>query len=216
MRALDKRNYFDKPGIIIYVLGICLLCWVVGYLTSLGYPVYEEKGDTPLWVLLCRLLPNKLFTYVIGFALMLGGAFLLHRANYALVLIRDKTLLPFLLFILLLSTDAYFFPLKSTSVGVFCLIFAMYQLFTSYHDPEATGKPFKASFIIGLGSLLWVHLLWFLPVFWYGMYRFRSLSPKTFAASLIGVITIYWFVFGWSVWKEDYTPFTANYLHVHG
>ncbi len=209
MRTVGKQNYLDSPWTILYVLGICLICWIVGYLTSLGYPIYEEKGDTPLWDLLCRLLPNKLFTYIIGFVLMVGGAFLLHRANYALVLIREKTFLPFLLYILFLSTNPNFFPLKSTSIGVFCLILAIYQLFTFYHNPEATGKAFKSTFIIGLGSLLWVHIVWFVPLFWLGMYRFRSLTYKTFAASLLGVLTVYWFVLGWSVWKEDFTLFTA-------
>lgn len=64
-------------------------------------------------------------------------AFLLHRANYVLVLIREKTMLPFLFYVLFISTNPDFFPLKSTSVGVFCLILAIYQLFTTYHDPEA-------------------------------------------------------------------------------
>ena len=55
---------------------------------------------------------------------MAGGAFLVHRVNYALMLIREKTLLPFLFYALLTSTNPDFFPLKSTSVGVFCLILA--------------------------------------------------------------------------------------------
>jgi hypothetical protein len=72
--------------------------------------------------------------------LMFGGAFLLHRANYVLVLIREKTMLPFLFYVLFISTNPDFFPLKSTSVGVFCLILAIYQLFTTYHDPGAREK----------------------------------------------------------------------------
>ena len=45
-----------------------------------------------------------------------------------------------------------FLPLKSTSVGVFCLILAIYQLFTSYHDPGAKSKAYNASLLIGIGS----------------------------------------------------------------
>lgn len=204
---VNKRNYLDSPGIILYVFGICLVCWIAGYAISLGYPVRAEAGDTPLWSAICDILPGKLFTYFIGLLLVAGGAFLLNRANYVLVIIRDKTLLPFLLFLLLLSTDPNFYPLKSTSLAVFCLILAIYQLFSSYHDPESTGRAFKTTFIIGLGSLLWIHILWFIPLFWIGMYRFRSLTPKTFAASLLGIITIYWFVFAGALWKEDFSFF---------
>ena len=103
------------------------------------------------------------------------------------MLIREKTLLPFLFYALLTSTNPDFFPLKSTSVGVFCLILALYQLFTSYHDPDATDKAYNASLIISIGSLLWIHILWFLPLFWLGMYNFRTLNIRTFVASLFGI-----------------------------
>ena len=114
---------------------------------------------------------------------MAGGAFLVHRVNYALMLIREKTLLPFLFYALLTSTNPDFFPLKSTSVGVFCLILALYQLFTSYHDPDATDKAYNASLISSIGSLLWIHILWFLPLFWLRMYNFRTLNIRTFVAA---------------------------------
>lgn len=188
-----------------------MVCWGVGYLYSVGYPVYGEVSSTPLWNAICKLLPGKGFTYIIGMILMFGGAFLLHRANYALVLIREKTMLPFLFYVLFISTNPDFFPLKSTSVGVFCLILSIYQLFTSYHDPEAKDKAYNATLLIGIGSLLWIHLLWFLPLVWLGMYNFRSLSPRTFAASLLGVGTVYWFLLGWCVWQHDFTPFTQPF-----
>ena len=162
----SRRFDFSAPPTFVPVLLACIACWVVSYLYSVGYPVYGEISATPLWNTICQTLPGKEFTYIIGMALMFGGAFLLHRANYVLVLIREKTMLPFLFYVLFISTNPDFFPLKSTSVGVFCLILAIYQLFTTYHDPEAREKAYSAALLIGIGSLLWVHLLWFLPLFW--------------------------------------------------
>lgn len=206
-----RRFDFSAPPTFVSVLLACMVCWVVSYLYSVGFPVYGEVTATPLWSLICQALPGKAVTYIIGMALMAGGAFLLHRANYVLVLIREKTMLPFLFYILFISTNPDFFPLKSTSVGVFCLILAIYQLFTSYHDPEAREKAYSAALLIGIGSLLWIHLLWFLPLFWLGMYNFRSLTPRTFMASVLGVATVYWFLLGWCVWQRDFTPFTLPF-----
>ena len=87
------------------VLLACIACWVVSYLYSVGYPVYGEVSATPLWNTICQTLPGKEFTYIIGITLMFGGAFLLHRANYVLVLIREKTMLPFLFYVLFISTN---------------------------------------------------------------------------------------------------------------
>ena len=206
-----RRYTIATPMTHLYMLCACIFCWIVGYVDSVGYPVYGEVTAPPLWNALCLVLPGKLFTYLIGFLLMAGGAFLVHRVNYALMLIREKTLLPFLFYALLTSTNPDFFPLKSTSVGVFCLILALYQLFTSYHDPDATDKAYNASLIISIGSLLWIHILWFLPLFWLGMYNFRTLNIRTFVASLFGILTVYWFVFGWCVWEWDFTAFTIPF-----
>lgn len=208
---LNRRHILDRPGITLYVLLVCFLCWIAGYVVSLGYPVVENPAATPLWHTICRILPDKTYTYLIGCVLMMGGAFLLHRANYILVLIRDKTLLPFLLYILFLSTNPNFFPLKSTTVAVFCLILAIYLLFSAYHNPEATGLAYKTGLIIGMGSLFWIYTLWFVPLIWSGMYRFRTWNKQTFAASLMGLVTIYWFVLGWCVWQNNFTPFTIPF-----
>lgn len=206
-----RRYTIATPATYAYLLAGCACCWIVSYVSSVGYPVYGEVTAPPLWNAVCRVLPGKAFTYLIGLLLMLGGAFLLHRANYALVLIREKTLLPFLLYVLFISTNPDFIPLKSTSVGVFCLVLAIYQLFISYHDPTAVKNAYNATLILGIGSLLWVHILWFIPLFWFGMYNFRSLNIRTWLASVLGVATVYWFVLGWCVWQNDFTAFTLPF-----
>lgn len=209
--SYSRRHNLSGTTTFVVVLLVCIGCWIVSYLNSVGYPVYGEVTATPLWNAICQVLPGKAFTYGIGMLLMFGGAFLLHRANYILVLIREKTLLPFLFYVLFISTNPDFLPLKSTSLGVFCLILAIYQLFTSYHDPQAKSNAYNAALLIGVGSLLWVHILWFLPLFWMGMYNFRTLNIRTFLASLLGIGTIYWFLFGWCVWFRDFTPFTIPF-----
>ena len=204
----SRRQTISGMPTFVAVLVACVGCWVISYMNSVGYPVYGEVNAPPLWNAICQALPGKAFTYGIGMLLMFGGAFLIHRANYILVLIREKTLLPFLFYVLFVSTNPDFLPLKSTSPGVFCLILAIYQLFISYHDPEAKSNAYHAALLLGVGSLLWVHILWFLPLFWMGMYNFRALNMRTFLASLLGIGTVYWFLLGWCVWLRDFTPLT--------
>lgn len=199
-----RRFVITTPLTYFYLLLGCISCWIMGYIHSEGYPIFNEVYTTPLWNAVCQAIPNKTTAYLIGFTLMTGGAFLLHRANFILMLTREKTFLPFLLYILLVSCNPDFIPLKSASIGVFCLVLAIYQLFSSYHNDEATGPIFNATLILATGSLFWIHLLWFVPVFWYGMYCFRSFSIRTFMASILGLITIYWLLLGWCVWQDNY------------
>ncbi|MDD2435959.1 MAG: hypothetical protein PHG27_00355 [Massilibacteroides sp.] len=186
---------------------VCFGSWVAGYLSSVGFPVYGGVGDAPLWNAFCKILPSKEITYLIGFILMMGGAVLLQKSNYELMLIREKSKLPFFLNIFLISTNPNFFPLNPASFGVFFLIVAISLLFSTYHRHDVRSTAFNISLIISLGSLLWIHILWFIPLFWYGMYKFRTLTVRAFLASLVGFVTIYWFLLGWCVWSRDFSPF---------
>ena len=207
----SHRNTLASPLICCYMLVGCLACWVKGYMDSVGFPVYGEVMAPPLWNSICGALTGKGVTYLLGCLLMSGGAFLLHRANYTLMLIREKTLLPFFFYLLLISANPDFMPVKSTSVGVFCLVLSIYQLFLSYHDEEAADKIYNASLILAVGSLLWTPLLLFVPLYWWGMYNFRSMSPRTFCASLLGVATVYWFLTGWCLWIGDFSILTVPF-----
>ena len=37
----------------LYMLCACIFCWIVGYVDSVGYPVYGEVTAPPLWNALC-------------------------------------------------------------------------------------------------------------------------------------------------------------------
>ncbi|MDR3140822.1 MAG: hypothetical protein LBU37_03735 [Tannerellaceae bacterium] len=206
-----KQYTIDTPANYFFLLAVSLVFWIIGYVFSVGYPVYGNASSTPLWNMVCSLLPNKGATCLIGLLLTAGGAFLIHRANYVLVIIREKTFLPFLIYVLLVSSNPAFFPLKSISAGVFCLVLAMYQLFISYQDGQATDKAFNTALIIGAGSLFWVYTLWFFPLFWTGMYNFKTLNIRTFLASLIGLSTVYWFLLLWRFLRWDFTSFTVPF-----
>jgi hypothetical protein len=185
--------------------------WLAGYMASSGYPLHAGASATPLWAIVCRLLAAKPLACLSGVLLAVGGAFLIHRANYMLAIIREKTLMPFFLYLLLVSSNPDFLPLNSVSPALFCLIPAFYQLLTSWHNSGSVRNAFNAAFFIGLGSLFQVHVLCLLPVFWWGMYNFKALNWRTFLASLTGAGLMYWFLLGWCVWNSVYAPLTEPF-----
>ena len=92
----DRKYLATTNAVYAYLLALCFFCWIAGYVKSLGYPLYGEVTASPLWNWICQTLPDVTTTYLVGIVLMFGGAFFVHRANYVMVLIREKTLLPFL------------------------------------------------------------------------------------------------------------------------
>lgn len=207
----DKPYKTDTPFNYALLLGASFFLWSVSYLVSAGYPMQSPPAGAPLWSLVCRMLSDKPLAYLTGLALAAGGAFLIQRANYTLVIIREKTSAPFFLYLLFSASGPGFLPLNSASPGVFCLILAFYQLFTSYREAGSVRNAFNAFFLIGLGSLFWVHILWFLPLFWRGIHQFKAMSRRSFLASLTGLGAVYWFLLGWCVWQSDYAALSRPF-----
>ena len=211
-RSTDKKikTLSGWPSMLL-TFTVCLFCWITGYLYSVGFPLIKDSAVLPLWECLCKLLNNNILAYSVGFLLMILPAFVMQRISDIEMLIRERTRLPFMLMVLLVSTNAELLPIKEVSVVLFCLVFVIYELFNSYQLPEATGRLFNAGLLIGFAGLFMPQALWFAPLLWIGMYQFRSLSYKSFFASLIGVLIVYWFVLAWCVWESDFAMFASLY-----
>jgi hypothetical protein len=90
------------------------------------------------------------------------------------------------------------------------------ELFYTYQQPEATGKFFNMGVSIGISALFIPQALWAFPLLWTGTYQFRSLSLKSILASIVGALTIFWFVFGWCIWKHDFSMFESLFSAIAG
>jgi len=206
-----RERSLNLSGIpnVVFTLLICVVCWMIGHYFTIGYPVQNEGGASLLWIAICRILPAGInHLYLMGFFLLCLGAALIQRFNFVFVIIKEKTTLPFLLFLLLNSVNPDFYPVRPVSFALFLFLFALFELFASYQNPKAISRMFNMMIYLSTGSLVWPYLLWFTPVFWIGMYKFKILNGRTFAASLLGVFTTCWFLLGWCVWKHDYAVFT--------
>ena len=194
---------------IVFTFFICTTCWLIGYYKNIGYPVQSGSGASLLWETICRVLPTEInLLYLMGFSLLCLGAALIQRFNFLFVIIKEKTTLPFLLFLLLNSANPDFYPIRPISFTLFLLIFALFELFGSYQNPKAISRMFNMMVYLSAGCLIWPYLLWFIPVFWLGMYKFKIWNAGTVGASLMGLFTTCWCVLGWCVWKHDYAVFT--------
>ena len=195
--------------VMLLTFSICLLCWVVGYFFSFGFPVTTENAVFPFWETFCKWLDNRVMAYFFGLLCMFLIAYIIQRISDIEMLIRERTRLIFIFFVILTSTNMDIQPYKEVTIVLLCLVFMIYELFNTYQLPDATGKLFNAGVLIGVAGFFMPQSLCFLPLLWVGMYQLQSLSYRSFLSSLIGVLTISWFVFAWCVWKDDFSMFTS-------
>ena len=203
----QRKTLSDWPHVVATVL-VCLLCWAMGYVYSSGFPLAPDDAILPIWKSFCNWLDNRTVVYTQGMFFIALTAFIIQRINDIEMLIRERTRLVFMLFFLLSSTNIGIIPFSNITIVLLCLVLVIYELFKTFQLPEAKGKLFNIGVYIGVAGLFMPQTLWFILLAWIGMYQLQSLNYRSFMASLFGVLTVFWLMLTWCVWKHDYSMFT--------
>jgi hypothetical protein len=204
----QMKSLSDWPSMLV-TFTVCLLCWGLCYLYR--FPSERDPSTIPLWILIGKLLNYQTEAGLAGMFILLLVAYLMQRVSDLEMLISERTRLPFMLFLLLISTNVKLLPIREVAVALLCLVLAIYELYGTYHSPESRGKSFNMGVLVGVASLFMPQVVCLIPLFWIGMYQLRSLNSKSFMASLAGVLVVYWFSSAWCLWKCDFSIFLSLY-----
>lgn len=139
---------------------------------------------------------------IASFVICALTGYLMIEINTAFTLIRTRTTLPVSMYWFLMAACMFLHPFRLVNFIPLAFIITLFQLFRSYESQQASGNIFHAFFFVGLGSLVFPQLLYFIPLFYISMINFRSLSAKTFFAGLLGMVTPYWFLFSYSFYYD--------------
>lgn len=124
---------------------------------------------------------------------------LLNNSN---ALIRIYSRVISVTFLILSCMACFLFSSLYGSLTQLCAVASYLILFQSYQDKAAAGLTYYGFLCIGLTSLTFVHILYFVPFLWILMLScLQSLSLRTFFASLLGIITPYWLGICWLVYQ---------------
>lgn len=148
------------------------------------------------------------------FAMLLLSTYLMVELNNSNVLIRIYSRSVSAAFIILSCVACYLFPSLKGAFVQLCLIASLLTLFHSYQDKESVGLTFYTFVFLSLGSLVEVHTLWFIPIYWIVMMFFIfTLTGRTFMASLLGILLPYWGLLAWVLWhyEGDFTPLWQHF-----
>ena len=139
------------------------------------------------------------------FVCFLVTAYLMVELNnsYALIRIYSRTMSSS--FLVLLCAGSFLFSSMGGAILQLCVAGACFTAFHCYQDKQAVGWTYYAFVCIGLASLVFVQILFFVPFFWLMMFfLLSSLSWRTFFASLVGLLTPYWFAIPLLLFQGQY------------
>jgi len=127
-------------------------------------------------------------------------------------LLRVRSRMVSCTFLVLSAAVPFVFISLQGSFVQLCAVVSNLILFHSYQDKLSHGWTLYAFLCLGLASMTFVQALFFLPFLWLLMAtQLLTLSWRTWAASLLGVMIPYWFLLPYYVYKQDFKPLADHF-----
>lgn len=152
--------------------------------------------NMPLYDLAARYLWRNaqmasFISLFLAFMIMFG----LNRFNTKYVLLKRPSILPGIMYLILVSGFTSVQMLQPVWFFALLFIIALEILFNSIHRKEHAAEIFNASFLLSIGSLFYAKGLFFLPFLWLSMVLLNTIRFRYILASLLGAALPYLFTF---------------------
>lgn len=134
----------------------------------------------------------------IQLALFALSTLMMVTLNNSNALIRIYSRMVSCSFIVMTCAQTFLFSsLRSAGVGLAFILFYL-SLMRSYQDKKAPGIVFYSFACLGIASVFFVQILYFVPVLWILMgTNLMSMTHRMFWASVLGIVMPYWFAAGY-------------------
>lgn len=153
--------------------------------------------------LVCGLVSDGLW---LQFACFVISSFLMVELNNSNALIRIYSRMVSCSFITMVCMSTFLLQSADAMLLSICVVVSFIMSFLTYQDKGAAGRTFYSFLSMGLATLLDIKMLFFAPVMWIAMFFYlQSMTPRTFVASLLGLLCPYWFVSVYFIYTTDIT-----------
>lgn len=147
------------------------------------------------------------------FILMAITNCILIAMNKQFVLLRTRSWMITSVFILLSACCGFTYASMDAGVVGICAVTGLFFLFLTYQSPGDAGNTYFAYLTVGIASLFFVQSLYSVPLLWLFTPLFlQSMNLHTWLASLLGLLTPYWFLFPWYLYHLDYETMFTHFL----
>ena len=153
---------------------------------------------------------NNIIGILLNNSIVLLTAILISHIAVHFRLIKEKTLLPLLFFLLFqLLTPTKVNQYEQANLISFIAILTVAILYSCYQEKHATEKGFIIATILSITSFIDAHILYLLPIIVVGIIQMQATSLRTFAAMIVGLIVPYWIIWGLGIVELSEIDFSA-------
>ncbi len=208
---MTKRRYIQEKitagqftlPVVIFMVS---LIWLIGSLSPI-----KGVDSNIFWNKLQEILQGSLLKSFTGYLLLgvAGVQLLILHNTFALIRVHSNFYLTlFVLFAGLLRPQT----LDIASLIIPCLLLSTHNLFKTYQLQQPVGYVFQGFLFIGLGSMLFPPLLYYLPFLYGSLANFKALTWRTFFAGIAGLCLPYWGLLAFALFTGEMNLFDELFL----
>lgn len=143
---------------------------------------------------------------------LVTSSYLMVELNNVNALLRIYSRMVSCAFLMLTCVSCFLFSDWQAGIVLLCWIFFYSIIFRCYQIRQASGWVFYAFLSIGIASLFFVQVLFFVPFLWIMTGKnLQALSVKSFFASLLGLIAPYWFGIVYYLANDNLDGFVSHF-----
>ena len=151
----------------------------------------------------------------LSFAIVLLTTFLMVEINNGNALIRVYSRLVSTSFLLMITSATFLLPNLRVMITTLCYVLFCLFLFRTYQEKRSPGRVFNAFLFLGITSIFFIQILFFVPVLWLLMtFNLMAMSHRNFWASIVGLLTPYWFTIPFWLLTEDFDAIVNHFSQI--
>ena len=178
--------------------------WIRSLLFPEFFNFYPGENSMVLYHPIHQLLERSAFANnLLAMVFVIILSFFILNLNTKFAFIRIRTFLLSTIFVLIVSGFLSLHTLHPVYFGLLFLLLAIRCIFHSYDKQKIHANTFDSGFLIGLGSLFYFNLIFYLPITWIGFMVIRKRPDwRNFVLPIIGCFVpwlftySYYFLFG--------------------
>lgn len=184
------------PQVIIVSILLAILMWVKNLNTEQVFPYYFDSIKMPFYAFISKWLQNNyLLSKGLTFLIMILSAFYLLQINSKHIVIKQRTYLPALFYILFTSSIISLQRINPAIFSALIFVFVFDHILSIYHKENALDDIFKAGFYLALASLFYAPSILYFIALLFSIMTIRSFNIREWFAAFFGVITPLFFFF---------------------
>jgi hypothetical protein len=189
--GIFKNNLFINS---LLLLPYIIILRVKSLMSPVGYSVNEE--DPFLVKSLFDWVSSPLYQSILAILLIYVQAVYINRLVIKHRLAPQITLLPGLVYVVLISLMPEFTPLSPHLIANSIILIVIGQLFKIYKSPKVADNIFNVGFMIGIACLFVPNYVYLVIIGLFSIFILRSVKQKELVQLFSGLFTLVFLVFG--------------------